>query len=104
MVGATSKNNCETFEECRTPTLLNHHEGDIVDLVCTGHFLLINALFRNKNKSIHTLRLRLTNGDIMYAMQTYLLDITELSKAASLAHIFLGMANNPMLSVGKLCN
>jgi hypothetical protein len=31
------------------------------------------------------------------------LDIPELSKAASIAHVFPGMANNYLLSVGQLC-
>ena len=40
LVGSTSKNNSEKFEECHTPTPLNHHETDIG---CNGHFLLINV-------------------------------------------------------------
>jgi hypothetical protein len=32
------------------------------------------------------------------------LDIPELEKAASIAHVFPGMANHSLLSVGQLCN
>jgi hypothetical protein len=35
---------------------------------------------------------------------TTLLDIPELSKAASVAHIFPAMKNNSLLSVGQLCD
>jgi hypothetical protein len=34
-VGTTSLNNSETFEDCRTPLLLEHHETAIVDSGCT---------------------------------------------------------------------
>jgi hypothetical protein len=32
------------------------------------------------------------------------LDIPELNKVASKAHVFPGMANHSLLSVGQLCN
>jgi hypothetical protein len=32
------------------------------------------------------------------------LDVPELSKAASIAHVFPGMANHSLLSVGQICN
>jgi hypothetical protein len=32
------------------------------------------------------------------------LDIPKLNNAASIAHIFLGMANHSLFSVGQLCN
>jgi hypothetical protein len=51
LVGATSKNNSEKFEDCRTPPLLQNHETSTVDSGCTGHYLLINAPCRNKIKS-----------------------------------------------------
>jgi hypothetical protein len=40
----------------------------------------------------------------MDSTHTESLDIPELNKAASIAHIFPGMANHSLLSVGQLCN
>jgi hypothetical protein len=40
----------------------------------------------------------------MESTHTASLDIPELNKAASIAHIFPGMANHSLLSVGQLCN
>jgi hypothetical protein len=47
------------FEVCRTPLFLKQHETAIVDSVCTGHFLLVNAplcnegyIFTFKNASV----------------------------------------------------
>jgi hypothetical protein len=66
--------------------------------------LLINAPCRNKIKSQHPLRVRLPNGDTMDSSHTAALDIPELIEAALVAHVFPAMANNSLLSVGKLCN
>jgi hypothetical protein len=46
----------------------------------------------------------LPNGATMYSTQTSSLDIPELSATAALAQAFPAMANNSLLSVGKLCN
>jgi hypothetical protein len=54
--------------------------------------------------NLKILRVRLPNGDTMDSTHTASLDIPELSKAASIAHVFPGMANPSFLSVGKLCN
>jgi hypothetical protein len=40
----------------------------------------------------------------MDSTHTASLDIAELSKAASIAHVFQGMANHYLISVGQLCN
>jgi hypothetical protein len=40
----------------------------------------------------------------MESTHTASLDIPELDKAASMAHIFSGMVNHSLLSVGQLCN
>jgi hypothetical protein len=92
------------FEDYRTPPILKPHETEIVDSGCTGHFLLANAPCLNKFKSHNPLTVRLPNGATMESTHTASLDIPELNKAASIAHIFLGMANHSLLSVGKLCN
>jgi hypothetical protein len=39
----------------------------------------------------------------MESTHTTSLDIPELNKAVSIAHISLGMANHSLLSVGQLC-
>jgi hypothetical protein len=75
-----------------------------VDYGCTGHFLLANAPRLNKVKSQNPLTVRLPNGATMEPTHTAALDIIELNKAASIAHVFRGMANHSLLSVGKLCN
>jgi hypothetical protein len=92
------------FEDCRNPALLEPHETDIVDSGYTGHFLLVNAPCLNKFKSKNTWTVRLPNGATMESTHTASLDIPELNKAASMEHIFPGMANHSLLSVGKLCN
>jgi hypothetical protein len=40
----------------------------------------------------------------MKCTHTAVLDIPELSKAATAAHIFPAMENNSLLSMGKLCD
>jgi hypothetical protein len=40
----------------------------------------------------------------MDSTHTFLLDIPELSEAASVVHVLPDMANNSLLSVGHLCN
>jgi hypothetical protein len=102
--GATSLNNRENFEDCLTPPLLEHHETSVVDYGFTGNFFLINAPCQSKVKSQNPLRVHLPNGDTMDSTHTASLDIPELSQAASIAHVFLGMVNHSLLSVGQLCN
>jgi hypothetical protein len=91
------------FEDCRTPQLLEPHETAIVDSGCTGYFLLVNAPCLRKVKSQNPLTVRLPNGVTMEANHTAALDIPELNKASSIAHVFPGMANHSLLSVGQLC-
>jgi hypothetical protein len=102
--GATTLNNNSTFEVCRTPPLLKQHETAIVDSGCTGHFLIVNAPCLNKVKSRTPLTVRLPNGATMESSHTAELDIPELNDAASKAHVFPGMANHSLLSVGQLCD
>jgi hypothetical protein len=92
------------FEDCRTPPLLKPHETVIVESGCTGHFLLVNAPCLNKIKSQNPLTARLPNGATMESTHTAALNIPELNKAASKAHVLPGMENHSLLSVGKLCN
>jgi hypothetical protein len=65
--------------------------------------LLINAPWQNKVKSQNTLRVRLPNGDTRDSTHTSSLYIPELSQASSIAHVFPGLANHSLISVGKLC-
>jgi hypothetical protein len=92
------------FEDCRTPPLLKPHETAIVDSGCTGHFLLVNAPYLNKVKSQNPLTVRLPGGATMESTHSAALDIPELNKSASIAHVFPVMTNHSLLSVGKLCN
>jgi hypothetical protein len=50
------------------------------------------------------LTVRLPNGATMESTHTATSDIPELNKAESITHIFPGMVNHSLLSVGKLCN
>jgi hypothetical protein len=75
-----------------------------VDSVCTGHFLLVNAPCLNKVQSRNPLTVRLPNGATMESSHTADLDIPELNSAASTSHVFPGMANHSLLSVGMLCD
>jgi hypothetical protein len=92
------------FEVCRTPQLLKPHETAIGDSGCTGQFLLVKAPWFNKVKSQTPLTVRLPNGATMESSHTAEFNIPELNAAASKAHVFPGMANHSLLSVGKLCN
>jgi hypothetical protein len=47
---------------------------------------------------------RLPNGATIESSHTAELNILELNSAASIAHVFPGMANHSLLSVGQLCN
>jgi hypothetical protein len=93
-----------TFEVCRTPPLLEQHETAIVDSVCTGHFLLVNATCLNKVESRTPLAVRLPNGATMESSHTADLEIPELNAAASKGHVFPGMDHHSLLSVGQLCD
>jgi hypothetical protein len=97
-------NSNSTYEICQTPTLLKQHESAIVDSGCTGHFLLVNAPCLNKVKTRTPLTVRLPNGAIMESSHTAELNIPELNAAASKSHIFHGMSNHSLLSVGQLCD
>jgi hypothetical protein len=74
-----------------------------VDSGCTGHFLLVNASCLNKVKSWTPLTVRIPNGATLESSRNADLDISELNNAASKAHVFPGMANHSLLSVGQLC-
>jgi hypothetical protein len=97
-------NNKTMFEDCRTPSLIEPHETSILDSGCTCHFLLVNAQCLSKVKSQNPLTVRLPNGAAMESTHTAALDIPEVNKDASIAHVFPGMANHSLLSVGQLCN
>jgi hypothetical protein len=86
------------------PTLLRQHETAIVDSGCTVHFLLVNAPCLNKMKSRTPLTVCLPNSATMESSHTDELDIPELNAAASKAHVFPGMTNHSLISVGQLCN
>jgi hypothetical protein len=75
-----------------------------VESGCTGHFLLVNAPCLKKVKSRTPLTVRLPNGATMESSHTDDLDIPKLNAAASKAHVFPGMANHSLLSVGQLCD
>jgi hypothetical protein len=103
-VGAATLKNKTTFEVCQTPPLLEQHKIAIVDSGCTDHFLLVTAPCLNKVKSRNPLTVRLPNGATMEYSHTADLDIPKLNAAVSKAHVFPGMANNSLLSVGQLCD
>jgi hypothetical protein len=75
-----------------------------VDSGCTGHFLLVNAPCLNKVKSRTPLTVRLPDGATMESSHTSELNIPELNTAASKSHVFPGMANQSLISVGQLCD
>jgi hypothetical protein len=63
--------------------------------------MLVNAPCLKKVKSQNPLTVRLPNGATMESTHTAKLDIQELNKAASIAHVFPGMKNHSLLSVGQ---
>jgi hypothetical protein len=96
-------NNSSTFEVSRTPPLPKQHETEIVHSGCTSHFLLVKAPCLNKVKYWTPLTVRLPNGATIESSHTAELEIPELNAAASKVHVFPGMANHSLLSVGQLC-
>jgi hypothetical protein len=58
----------------------------------------------HKVKTRTPLTVRLPNGATMESSHTAKLDIPKLNAAASKAHVFPGMANHSLLSVGQLCD
>jgi hypothetical protein len=66
--------------------------------------MLVNAPCLNTIKSQNPLTVRLPNGATMDSTHTAALNIPELNKYASIAHVLTGMANHSLLSVGQLCN
>jgi hypothetical protein len=92
------------FEVCKTPPLLKPHETAIVDSGCNVQFILVNAPCLNKVKSQTPLMVRLPNGAMMESSHTADFNIPELNAMESIAHVFPGMANHSLLSVGQLCN
>jgi hypothetical protein len=75
------------FEDCRTPPIIKPHKTAIVE----PFYVSQRAMFEQSqvSKSVNS---------------TAELYIPELNKAASIAHVFPGMANHSLLSFGKLCN
>jgi hypothetical protein len=61
------------------------------------------AMFEQSQKS-QSINGTLPNGSTMESSHTAELNIPELNAAASVAHVFPGMANHSLLSVGQLCN
>jgi hypothetical protein len=57
-----------------------------------------------KVKSRTPLTVRLPNSANMESSHTAELGISELNTAASKEHVFSGMANHSLLSVGQLCD
>jgi hypothetical protein len=66
--------------------------------------MLVNATCLNKVKSQNQLTVRLPNGTTMESTHTASLYIPELNRSALIAHIFPGMTNQSLLSVGQFCN
>jgi hypothetical protein len=104
MFRGTTLNNRSTFEFCQTPPIIEQHETAIVDSGCTGHFLLVNAPCLNKMKSRAPFMVCLPNGATMESSHTAELNIPKLNAVASKTHVFPGMANHYLLSVGHLCD
>jgi hypothetical protein len=66
--------------------------------------MLVNVPYLNKVKSQTPLLVSLPNGATMESSHTDEFNIQELNAAASIAHVFPGMANHYLLSVGQMCN
>jgi hypothetical protein len=58
----------------------------------------------SKVKSQNPLTVRLPNGATIESTHTAALDIPELNKSLSIEHVFTGMGNHYLLSVGQLFN
>jgi hypothetical protein len=103
-LGEISKDNSEIFDDCCTPPLLKNNETSLLESDYNGHFLLSNAPSLNNRVTSNLLTARFPNGQTVESTHTPFLDIPELSKAASAAHIFSAMENKSLLSVGQLCD
>jgi hypothetical protein len=100
----TSKINNEKLTIVVNPPLLKHNETALFNSGFIGSFLLSNSPCLNKTLTSNPLKVRLPNGQTMESTHTATLDIPQLSKVAKAAHVFPAMENNPLLSVGQLCD
>jgi hypothetical protein len=83
---------------------LNNMKQRLWTLDAPANSLLVNAPCLNKVISQTPLTVRLPNSATMESSHTAELDSPELNAAASNAHVFPGMANYSLLSVGQLCD
>jgi hypothetical protein len=67
-------------------------------------FPVDQSALQKKIKSENSLTVCLPNGATMESTHTASIYISELSRAASIAHVFPGISNHSLLSVGQLCN
>jgi hypothetical protein len=104
LLGVTSKNDNEKFDDCCTPPPLKHNDTSLVESGCTGNFLLSNAPCLNKTLTANPLTVILPNGQTIKSTHTAPLDIPHLNNSAKAAHIFPAMENNSLLSVVQLCD
>jgi hypothetical protein len=65
-------------------------------------YLSQRAMFEVKSQT--PLMVRLPNGATIDSSHTAELNIPALNAAASIVHVFPGIANHSLLSVGQLCN
>jgi hypothetical protein len=94
-LGAATLNNKTMFEVCRTPHFLNHTKQKLW-LALSQRAMLEQSQISNS--------VRLLNGATMESSHTSELNIPAMNAAASIAHVFPGMSNHSLLSVGQLCN
>ncbi len=76
----------------------------ILDTGTTGHFLLDTTPCANKQTTQQPVQVQLPNGQTIASTHTAQLNIPNLPETATTAHIFPGLENNSLLSVGILCD
>ena len=76
----------------------------IADSGTTGHYLKSNSPCVEKQIARIPLPIRMPNGEIIQSSHTALLPQTNIPIEARKAHIFPGLKNKSLLSIGTLCD
>jgi hypothetical protein len=91
-------NHCLPYTGC-TPI---HKHISIVDLGCTGHYIMVTVPVTNKKVATMPIQVTLTDGAFIKSSHTCELILPQLPKTAKKAHVIPGLSTSSLLSVGKL--
>jgi hypothetical protein len=105
LTAKTSKTkNHFTCHFSQLPSSLASTSTAIVDTGTTVHFLCINIPCLNRQPTAKPITAQCPNGQTMTSAQTADLDLPYMPLKVHTAHLFPGLAQHALLSVGELCD